>query len=841
MILLVVAAAGALFLDYVFLSDIQASTPGNPLVDRSHCAKTLGTDFQAARTGLGLAYYQCERLASMRFATIALVSVPALAMVTFLIYRLYPLLIGRRLRTVPLSSRAADLPEHVVAIIDGMVARAGRPVDIRIALNRPTTGGRAFGHYPRYRVVLDLGLLAQAADDSGPLRAVLAHELMHVRNRDIDLTYLAMSVWWAFLLVVVAPFLAAGLWYPASVAAMSWRVALLVALLWFARAAVLRSREFYADLRAAEAGAGAPLREILRGRAAMERDSRPARMLRAFSYHPAARARLAVLDDAAPLFRLYPSDGFVVGAFVGLAFTPLLMIARMFWTSVMWTGVAVGLIFSALLAGSLGGAIWRQTHHRLAAGRPPGGIAAGAAALAAGILAGQLVTPPLFPINGLTYLVTGAPVAAVGLVAVLFALSYLMLRWVAVCAGGWLPVVRRPRRAYVAGVVVAAVVLGGWLAIWFQMQALMMETRAPADMISLTVFSIALNQPMLVAVAVALLYPALAWTYTRLRRRPDGVPLAASLVPVPVALATVLAVAVASTVVPLAFLEQVRLADRAAAGAQGVNFGGFLPPLVIGAMMSTLVGLVVGLTVGGRRRTSPVVMSTGLASLITGPYVLLMSFAAVWLAECGGWPGALVCLQKMPASTISASGALVGMWFSAVCVAGVAAAAAGSGIRAAVEAARRRPLRTPSPPPRARPVRGVAAMLPFAAVFALFVYVIAHPVFVPYTALGPANAEAIRRQPMPAPNSWTGAVACTTIQRLFNDYTLGDVTQAGGIRSAQAVAAAVGSDNGPLAALGRELAAHMRAAEEREVNDMNQAVSWYCDLTIGSRRPTGAA
>ena len=69
-----------------------------------------------------------------------------------------------------------------------------------------SAGGLAFGHPGRYSVAIGGGLVVKQAVDPPAFRAVVRHELAHLRNRDVGITYFTLSVWYAFLLVAVIPF-----------------------------------------------------------------------------------------------------------------------------------------------------------------------------------------------------------------------------------------------------------------------------------------------------------------------------------------------------------------------------------------------------------------------------------------------------------------------------------------------------------------------------------------------------------------------------------------------------------------------------------------------------------
>jgi Zn-dependent protease with chaperone function len=90
------------------------------------------------------------------------------------------------------------------------------------------------------------------------------HELSHIRNRDIDQTYLAIAIWRAFVVTALLPL--AGLlifsrqlsWPP-----LLWRVVVLALLVYLLRNSILRAREWDADARVAELDPGTSLGAVL--------------------------------------------------------------------------------------------------------------------------------------------------------------------------------------------------------------------------------------------------------------------------------------------------------------------------------------------------------------------------------------------------------------------------------------------------------------------------------------------------------------------------------------------------------------------------------------------------
>lgn len=340
----------------------------------------------------------------------------ATGVVALVIYALLPVWKRRVSRLVPL-----DVPQDGAAIdpllseLAALCRRTGisaGSVSFMLDPYDPRCGATVFGRFGRNTVRIGAGLvslhgagLVRASSPAGPgtgnpeleaFRGVMLHELNHIANRDVGLTYATVALWRSFLIVVLVPATVAALG-PAfssgsagvgvlSVVRYLAPAAVLAGVVFLARADVLRARELHADvLPPAWHG---DLRGLLAGDAGERRpwwrrsfDS----VAQLFRVHPRAAARRRALDDPSLLFRmnLLPvALSGTVTALIAVQAVPLEQVGLRF--PALWLVVALAL--SALFV-----PLWRAALYAADRGAPsPQGLREGLA-LGTGFAVGYFV------------------------------------------------------------------------------------------------------------------------------------------------------------------------------------------------------------------------------------------------------------------------------------------------------------------------------------------------------------------------------------------------------------------------------------------------------------------
>lgn len=361
--------------------------------------------------------------------------------VATLLYWAQPWYISRRHRLIKVD------PQREKELVEALSALWGAPRWRRSPVYwrdpRASRDGRAFGgrniHFGK-RLLTEGMVPEKDTAERKVFDAVLAHEIAHVRERDVAKTYLSIWIWYVFVVVVVAPTLVLAFhpnvlatpftWSAGYLAPSQWlgtvvALAVLTALVYLTRRAVLRTRELHADARAA-ATPGVETDTLIR--LVGEGGS-------SGSLHPAATdRRQAIRGSGHVLLRTRRWELFGIG----LASAVILGNLRFLLNSAIPTQPLLTAAIPALLCGSgmagyLGIAQWREALRNRSEGlnRTASGWSWNAVALTVGFVVGERVS--LLSASTLDWptLVTfdrgRAAFAAVLLAAVLLVLA----RWLA--------------------------------------------------------------------------------------------------------------------------------------------------------------------------------------------------------------------------------------------------------------------------------------------------------------------------------------------------------------------------------------------------------------------------
>jgi Peptidase family M48 len=414
------------------------------------------------------AFSACIRDVQLPLAWWMLGGTGLLLAVAAAILLLLPRWIVRRRRLRPLTR------EEAPAVVDELAALA-REAELREEPRwlwnplDPSPTGLAFGRPGNHSVALMGGLVTRQIADPPAFRSVVRHELAHLRNHDVDLTYATVSLWYAFLLVGVLPFIVVVADEGATTAlALGWRLLALAGLVYLTRNAVLRAREVYADVRASVPdGSQGALRRILAG--LPRRHASQWSRLR--SVHPDPTMRLAAVNDTRRLFPLGLLVAFGAGVAATIAYESLVTFIGIFVDDPLTMRLLAAVAFAPLAMGVVGVGVWRGAWGALAEdrARPP------TWPLALALAAGFLVGPELALERGVrlegdrtlleTALGSGAPWIAAVVVGVI-----LLLAWVGAGAAAWLRALAgsaRPRLVTAGGLVVASGLLAAFVGIFY--------------------------------------------------------------------------------------------------------------------------------------------------------------------------------------------------------------------------------------------------------------------------------------------------------------------------------------------------------------------------------------
>ncbi len=256
----------------------------------------------------------------------------------YALYRSYPGRIRRRKQLEPLT---LDKDKAFFSAVNQLVQQTGLTpppsLEVGTGLN-----GLAFDYRPRPAIALDgspRGLRLQMRKAPDAVQAIVLHEAAHIANQDVERSYFAQALWTVVVPVTVIPLLAwvlvMGLGSMANLAVQGQsaleplslilltaaRAAIMLGIIGLVRAQLLRTRELYADARAASWGARRGLLRNLGNAAASETRRRAG----AWSLHPPARERITAIEDPQRLFQRSWVIPFVTGFLLALVITGLVI------------------------------------------------------------------------------------------------------------------------------------------------------------------------------------------------------------------------------------------------------------------------------------------------------------------------------------------------------------------------------------------------------------------------------------------------------------------------------------------------------------------------------------
>jgi Zn-dependent protease with chaperone function len=332
---------------------------------------------------------RCQAAVERRRAGFAFGGAAAAGAAGLAVLYLVPGLLERRRRLRPLVPALQPAAERLTAL----AAEAGLARAPTLVLGAATQrDGFSYGTPGRYRVALPRAVAVRHRN-SALFDPLVRHELAHVAHRDVALSWLARSVWYALAPLLALPLVVILLSSDRSILGdYLWRAVLLAVMVQLVSHALLRSREHDADLRAAQAGGGP---EAVAAVVAQVRDpGRSSWYQRLLANHPSPARRLAVLERPELAAGVTFLDGLTAGFLAALA-GPLVVNASVpFLMGGLRSDlalVAAVLVTGPLLGGSIGLGLWRAALVQRVAGGSvrPAQVALG---VAAGLVLGQVAS-----------------------------------------------------------------------------------------------------------------------------------------------------------------------------------------------------------------------------------------------------------------------------------------------------------------------------------------------------------------------------------------------------------------------------------------------------------------
>jgi hypothetical protein len=447
LLIISVFSASAFFYEFLYITYNARYV----LETNLHCLESARETHPHDMIAYSTALNDCLAPMARSQALWTLLGIALLLLVAGLIFQIFPSWKIWRNRLVHLNSKdAPDLVEYLIKLCSE-IELVHTPIFLCAPLNR-TMSGLVFGRIGRYFLVLNGGLVTQFYKDREAFRTVVLHELAHLRNADVNKTYFSVALWKAFVIAGLIPFVVSLIFRPSGFGPVDtlflinlvWRVIALASIVYLTYKAILRVREFYADVRASVYGTTVNLLRIL--------PTLQTTKHRRWGYlqaHPDPNERRRTLTNTSGLFRIGFWEAFGTGVIAMIAFSNIFYLLHKLSTgkqNVLWvlTGgefaaLGAALIFMPPIAGVVVLGVWRERFAELILGVSYGERSRLALGLAAGAVLGQFLTirNAIDPTSNLGVVVFGYNVLwSITLLAFLF----FLVHWVAETASLWLGV-----------------------------------------------------------------------------------------------------------------------------------------------------------------------------------------------------------------------------------------------------------------------------------------------------------------------------------------------------------------------------------------------------------------
>jgi hypothetical protein len=227
----------------------------------------------------------------------------------------------------------------VLATVVAEAVRAGvRVPTVLVDGGRSGATARVVAGFGQPAIVVGLGTLRLSTSNPAAFRAMIAHELAHIGNRDAWKTEAAVAAWWGLVIASLAPYLVAAaatpftavseagvvMRSPFTLTAVPWvgvaKILAVTVLAVLIRNALLRAREFAADRYAADRfEVGPSLQALFIGSRAVPATGAGGLL----AVHPPVETRRRYLDDRQLGAAVSPWECLTLGLLAGLTVAAL--------------------------------------------------------------------------------------------------------------------------------------------------------------------------------------------------------------------------------------------------------------------------------------------------------------------------------------------------------------------------------------------------------------------------------------------------------------------------------------------------------------------------------------